>query len=769
MAARHFKYAYNAHIPPKIIFSRMLDVNEVLINGIDFSSQKNKIYFNRRKQLKSLMKSINSYIDFNSQTYFLALYYMDLIFTHKDLEKIFFNHFSLWHQYPLQNVDLQMSNYVLLSLACLIIAAKFNENDSNNPTMSSFLRLLYEFSKKKYIFNLEYLYRAEVVVLKILKYKLNYYTIYHYLIFFFTHGIVLLKTIQRSKIYNKKYSARKILEKIYIKVRELFDEIIESEKYYNYYFGKYNYEIVVEILLWCTEQVLGEKIQDDENIFKLIFGINIEPNKKKEIADILEELSSKIKKRNALSKSTRMIEMSNIKESYNNNRITNQINNFSLLSSRPARYDYNYNINNNYINIQQKSSITKTEALTYRQIYDQYLNQDQKSYVGNNDYFKYINNSNKNEVFNSIDNNNNYQYNDPYQNNQNNYNFYQLNKTTNINYGPNKRVYLTSNKSNITNSIYNINSIEKTQIKNNIDRIKLINNTEQKSHHNSRDIKIIPIQREKEPIDNQKININTNNTGKIILINKNNIETKMKKKSLSCSKNMKEKNFKYIITQRPSVYVSSNSINKKLNFDEPANNTKEIPPDSSKELNNYFFNLKSSEQLKEKKGLEEKPFIKKEIIIPGNKNQTSQYKKYLLTKKSIHNTAKLEQKLIKDNIVNRKKYFDINNSDAKKFNITLELEPQDNYKRKSVNKYYDNSGKTSNNDLNKSYNKANTIIINNNIQINTLINDKSKNLYLLDKDGFKYNYEHKNEKKILSSKTDIKNIRNNANKSNIIF
>ena len=162
----------------------MLDVNEELINGIDFSSIKNKLYFSRRKQLKSLMKSINSYIDFNSQTYFLALYYMDLIFTHKDLEKIFFNHFALWHQYPLQNVDLQMSNYVLLSLACLIIAAKFNENDSNNPTMSSFLRLLYEFSKKKYIFNLEYLYRAEVVVLKILKYKLNYYTIYHYLIFF---------------------------------------------------------------------------------------------------------------------------------------------------------------------------------------------------------------------------------------------------------------------------------------------------------------------------------------------------------------------------------------------------------------------------------------------------------------------------------------------------------------------------------------------------------------------------------------------------------
>ena len=740
----------------------MLGVNEDLTNGIDFSSEKNKIYFSRRKQLKSLMKSINSYIDFNSQTYFLALYYMDLIFTHKDLEKIFFNHFALWHQYPLQNIDLQMSNYVLLSLACLIIAAKFNENDSNNPTMSSFLRLLYEFSKKKYIFNLEYLYRAEVVVLKILKYKLNYYTIYHYLIFFFTHGIVLKKTIQRSKIYNKKYSSRKILEKIYIKVRELFDEIIESEKYYNYYFGKYNYEIVVEILLWCTEQVLEEKIPDDENIFKLIFGINIEPNKKKEITNILEDLSSKIKKRNALSKSTRMIEMNNTKES-NNNKVLNQKNNINILSSRPQRYDYNYNLNNNYNNIQQKSSITKTEALTYRQLYEQHLNPNQKNYVGNNEYFKYINNSNKNEAFNSIDNNYNYQYNDPYQNNQNNYNFYQLNQTINIKYGPNKRVYLTTNKNNNSNSIYSINSIEKTQIKNNIERIKSINNTDQKIHHNSRDIKIIPIQREKEPIDNPKIN--TNNTGKIILINNNNnnIETKMKKKSLSCSKNIKEMNFKYN-NQRQSVYISSNSINKKLKFDAQPNNTKVIPPESSKELNNYFFNLKSDEQFNEKNGSEEKPFIKKEIIIPGNKNQTSQYKKYLLTKKSFQKGIKSEQKLIKDNLGNRKKYFDINNKDVKKFNITLDIEPQDNYKRKSVNKYNDDLGKTNNN-LNKSYNIAKTIIINNNIQINTLINDKSKNLYLLDKDGFKYNYENKN----LSTQTVVKNIRNNINKSNIIF
>ena len=745
----------------------MLNVNEVLINGIDFSSEKNKLYFSRRKQLKSLMKSINSYIDFNSQTYFLALYYMDLIFTHKDLEKIFFSHFALWHQYPVQNVDIQMSNYVLLALACLIIAAKFNENDSNIPTMSSFLRLLYEFSKKKYIFNLEYLYRAEVVVLKILKYKLNYYTIYHYLIFFFTHGIVLKKTIQRSQIYNKKYSERKILEKIYIKVRELFDEIIETEKYYNYYFGKYNYEIVVEILLWCTEQMLKEKISDNENIFKLIFGINIEPNKKKEIYDILEELSIKIKKRNALSKSTRLTEMSNTNNNYNDNKAINQKGNFNMLSSRPQRYDYNNNLNNNnnYNNIQRKPSVTKDEALSYRQNNLQHLAQSLNNFDRNNEYFKYINNTKINEAFNSIDTNyNNFQHKIPYQNNHINNNIYQLNQTTNIKYGPNKRVYLTTSKNNISKSIYNVNSIEKTQIKNNSERMKIMNNTDEKLFLNQRDIKIIPFQTEKEPVDNPKLNSN-NKISKIILINEYN-DSKMRKKSLSCSKNSKETNFK-IFNQRPSLYISSNSISKKINFEEVINNPKIIPPESSKELNNYFFNLKSKEELNEKNKLEDRPFIKKEILIKGNNNQKSQYKKYLLTKKSFQKSSNIENKIMKDNLINRKKYFDINNQDIKKFNITLDLEPQDNYKRKSVNKYYSNAGNTTNN-INQNLNKAKTIIINNNIQINTLINDKSKNLYLVEKDGFKYNYENKNKNgvKIVTMKNESKNIRNNINKIN---
>ena len=471
-----------------------------------------------------------------------------------------------------------------------------------------------------------------------------------------------------------------------------------------------------------------------------------------------------------MSKSTRLTEMSNMNNNYNDNKAINQKGNFNMLSSRPQRYDYNNNLNNNnnYNNIQRKPSVTKDEALSYRQNNLQHLAQSLNNFDRNNEYFKYINNTKINEAFNSIDTNyNNFQHKIPYQNNHINNNIYQLNQTTNIKYGPNKRVYLTTSKNNISKSIYNVNSIEKTQIKNNSERMKIMNNTDEKLFLNQRDIKIIPFQTEKEPVDNPKLNSN-NKISKIILINEYN-DSKMRKKSLSCSKNSKETNFK-IFNQRPSLYISSNSISKKINFEEEINNPKIIPPESSKELNNYFFNLKSKEELNEKNKLEDRPFIKKEILIKGNNNQKSQYKKYLLTKKSFQKSSNIENKIMKDNLINRKKYFDINNQDIKKFNITLDLEPQDNYKRKSVNKYYSNAGNTTNN-INQNLNKAKTIIINNNIQINTLINDKSKNLYLVEKDGFKYNYEIKNKNgvKNVSMKNESKNIRNNINKSNIAF
>ena len=256
---------------------------------INYNIQRNKIYFSRRKELQNLITSINNYINYSSQSLFLAFYYMDLIFTNEDLEKLFYSHFTK-NEY-ISSHDIQMKNYALLSVACLMLSYKYNENNPQIPTLSSFAKLLFYFSKKTFSFTLNEISTAEVVVVKLLRYKLNYYTIYHFFVFFFTHGFLLKKTLLRSNLCSV-FQEKKILEKIYIQAREILDWIIESEEYYNYYFGKDNYLIAVEVLFWTTEFILNIKISDEENIFKLIFGVNISEINHRQIVEIIENLYS---------------------------------------------------------------------------------------------------------------------------------------------------------------------------------------------------------------------------------------------------------------------------------------------------------------------------------------------------------------------------------------------------------------------------------------------------------------------------------------------
>ena len=49
---------------------------------------KNSIYFEKRKEIKTLIKNMNTCLDNNSSTFFLALFYMDFIFENYSLEDI---------------------------------------------------------------------------------------------------------------------------------------------------------------------------------------------------------------------------------------------------------------------------------------------------------------------------------------------------------------------------------------------------------------------------------------------------------------------------------------------------------------------------------------------------------------------------------------------------------------------------------------------------------------------------------------------------------
>ena len=82
-------------------------------------------------------------------------------------------------------------NYKILGLACLLLAAKYVENDPCVPNLPSFIRVYNNIIGYKYIISVTDLFYAEVLACKMLSYKLNYYTIYDFDSFF--SGMVLSK------------------------------------------------------------------------------------------------------------------------------------------------------------------------------------------------------------------------------------------------------------------------------------------------------------------------------------------------------------------------------------------------------------------------------------------------------------------------------------------------------------------------------------------------------------------------------------------------
>ena len=255
---------------------------------------KNKIYFEKRKEIKTLIKNMNTCLDNNSSTFFLALFYMDLIFENYSLENIMID--SRNELIISSNNFYKINHYVLLSLACLVIASKFNEKDPHVPDLNSFLRIYNKYSKFYFIFSLNELMKAEVNVLKILKYKLNYFSLYQFITFFFANGILFEKNIRDSDLIHKfNYSEKKILEKIYVKSREILDFFLDDyDNYYTLFNRNDNYITAIEILLWAIENTLNIQIINEDNyFFPLYYQNKFNYSKHIQIYSIIDNIFNK--------------------------------------------------------------------------------------------------------------------------------------------------------------------------------------------------------------------------------------------------------------------------------------------------------------------------------------------------------------------------------------------------------------------------------------------------------------------------------------------
>ena len=147
-----------------MVLSKMIN-NGHKINEIDISN--NTLYFSNRKNIIEIIQTINTALNNSSQTFFLALYYMDLILTSKNYVIIF----KLFYEDKEDDLKLEIgpNDLVMFSLACLIIATKYNENDPHVPNIISFINLCsyytyntYNYSN--YFFHFTPLYATKIII-----------------------------------------------------------------------------------------------------------------------------------------------------------------------------------------------------------------------------------------------------------------------------------------------------------------------------------------------------------------------------------------------------------------------------------------------------------------------------------------------------------------------------------------------------------------------------------------------------------------------------
>ena len=213
---------YESEVSPKEIIKQM-KIN--IYNN--FTSYNNTLinldYLLYRPSIFSLIHKISNKIGFKSQTFFLSAYYLDIL--HLKYKKI--------------DLDLKV-----ISLACLLLAAKYAENDQNVPNLPVFVAIFNSMVGYRDIISNKELFFAEVLACKLLEYKLNYFTIYDFDSFFFGHGIIKIEQLKGLnngiKMINDGFNdinmditensvyIRKILEKIYRRSRYYLDMIINN-------------------------------------------------------------------------------------------------------------------------------------------------------------------------------------------------------------------------------------------------------------------------------------------------------------------------------------------------------------------------------------------------------------------------------------------------------------------------------------------------------------------------------------------------------------
>lgn len=348
----------------------MISSNKELVSiSSKVNYDQNNDFISIRNEIIVLLKKINSSIDNNSSTYYLSLFYIDNIFSSEDFNVFIKEYFK----YKIQIQSEIKKIYIILAISCLIIATKFNENDPHFPGGDTFLRLGNKFTDYIYFMQINDLVEGEIIILKLLKYRLNYYSTYNFLVFFFGHGIIAENVFDEIKS-NKNLEKKPTLEKIYVLSREILDLINNNNSNESIeILNKNNYITAIIILCYSIEQIIDIKLDDNinTNVFLSYYNINIDNNIKQTIYNLIKNLYSNRVIKNNIEKKNNTFRYTYSASLFNNKK---KINNYSLYSLNNKDYKDNKNkiISNNYMintlntmNSNQNDNVNNLNYLNY--------------------------------------------------------------------------------------------------------------------------------------------------------------------------------------------------------------------------------------------------------------------------------------------------------------------------------------------------------------------------------------------------------------------
>ena len=183
-------YQERVDINPLDIFNSFKDLEYPIINS-QWS------YFKNRQRNINLLQKYLTYYKYSESTFYLALHYLDTIYS------------------TLNGGVVQKKKNELFVINCLLIAGKFYEKDSFQPRITRFCSIGIQYD----IDEID-ICRNELEVLKILNYKLNVITAYDILSYLLFNGIIFEPEIENRM---KEFS-----HIIYCYAKKIFNDIILS-------------------------------------------------------------------------------------------------------------------------------------------------------------------------------------------------------------------------------------------------------------------------------------------------------------------------------------------------------------------------------------------------------------------------------------------------------------------------------------------------------------------------------------------------------------